>query len=308
MEYLYHYTSVDVLELILSNRRLRFSPLYKMDDWQEKYSAHGPALGRHYFISSWTESENEIKKMWRDYCKPDPSRGVRIRLPVNPFSRLENNLLWPVPSEMMLLKAQYDEIISSIVSHFPEAKKEMFPPYNSFGSSNQMENLNKYKNMLRQRYPKEAERLNKLGEEFQRNHTIGIPAEVDRLLCKVTYTNDEDKIFPRVYGEYKGEMFGDFSAFGEFKEERWAWQEEWRYIIQFARMRAFKRKADGTIMWYDVPFDHYDLIIDRDKLKQIEITLSPVITDEAKSKVFDCVTRYVPSANVNHSGLDGVNE
>ena len=36
VEYLYHYTSVDSLALILKNRTIRLNPLDKMDDLQEK--------------------------------------------------------------------------------------------------------------------------------------------------------------------------------------------------------------------------------------------------------------------------------
>ena len=35
-EYLYHYTSVDSLALILKNKTIRLNPLDKMDDLQEK--------------------------------------------------------------------------------------------------------------------------------------------------------------------------------------------------------------------------------------------------------------------------------
>ena len=36
-EYLYHYTAVDTLELILKNKTIRFNPLTKMDDNLEKW-------------------------------------------------------------------------------------------------------------------------------------------------------------------------------------------------------------------------------------------------------------------------------
>lgn len=35
MDYLYHYTNVETLALILANRTIRFNALNKMDDLQE---------------------------------------------------------------------------------------------------------------------------------------------------------------------------------------------------------------------------------------------------------------------------------
>ena len=92
VEYLYHYTTVDTLELILKNKTIRFNPLTNMDDNLEQWSAHGKQEGSHVFISSWTESEDEIPDMWKQYCRPSPERGVRIRMVKNPFS-VENNHL-----------------------------------------------------------------------------------------------------------------------------------------------------------------------------------------------------------------------
>ena len=47
VEYLYHYTTVDTLELILKNKTIRFNPLTKMDDNLEQWSAHGKQEGSH---------------------------------------------------------------------------------------------------------------------------------------------------------------------------------------------------------------------------------------------------------------------
>ena len=62
-------------------------------------------------------------------------------------------------------------------------------------------------------------------------------------------------------------------------------KKEWRYILSFSRMRGFRKKLDGTINWYKLPFDHYDLIVSPEALSKIEVTLSPMISDEASDKV-----------------------
>lgn len=84
IEYLYHYTSIESLALILKNRTIRLNPLDKMDDLQEQKTADVENLGKFVFVSSWTEDAKESIPMWKMYT-PMVS-GVRIRLRKNPFA------------------------------------------------------------------------------------------------------------------------------------------------------------------------------------------------------------------------------
>lgn len=84
-EYLYHYTSIESLALILKNRTIRLNPLDKMDDLQEQKTADVENLGRFYFVSSWTDDTTESIPMWKMYT--DPKAGVRIKMKKNPFVR-----------------------------------------------------------------------------------------------------------------------------------------------------------------------------------------------------------------------------
>lgn len=83
-EYLYHYTSIDVLALILKNHTIRLNSLDKMDDLQEQLTADVKNLGRFVFVSSWTDDKDESIPMWKMYT--NPCSGVRIRLHKNPFA------------------------------------------------------------------------------------------------------------------------------------------------------------------------------------------------------------------------------
>lgn len=83
VEYLYHYTSIEKLALILKNRTIRLNPLDKMDDLQEQKTADVENIGKFVFISSWTSDVSESIPMWKMYT--DPSSGVRIKLRKNPF-------------------------------------------------------------------------------------------------------------------------------------------------------------------------------------------------------------------------------
>lgn len=82
-DYLYHYTSVDSLALILKNRTIRLNTLDKMDDLQEQKTADIRNFGKFFFVSSWTSDETESIPMWKMYTAPQS--GVRIKLRKNPF-------------------------------------------------------------------------------------------------------------------------------------------------------------------------------------------------------------------------------
>ena len=82
-QYLYHYTNIDSLALILKNKTIRLNSLDKMDDLQEQMSQDKQNFGKFIFVSSWTDDETESIPMWRMYTPKQ--RGVRIKLPTNPF-------------------------------------------------------------------------------------------------------------------------------------------------------------------------------------------------------------------------------
>ena len=59
MDYLYHYTTVDTLKLILENKTFRFKSLENMDDSEEAETEDYGNLGRFCYVSCWTENSNE---------------------------------------------------------------------------------------------------------------------------------------------------------------------------------------------------------------------------------------------------------
>ena len=84
-EFLYHYTTLAKLALILRNRTIRLNPLDKMDDLQENMSSDVKNFGKIFFASSWTDEATESIPMWKMYASMES--GVRIGLPKNPFKR-----------------------------------------------------------------------------------------------------------------------------------------------------------------------------------------------------------------------------
>ena len=78
IEYLYHYTSIETLALILKNRTIRFNSLDKMDDLQEQKTADLQNIGQFCYISSWTDDDTESIPMWNMYASLN--LGVRIKI------------------------------------------------------------------------------------------------------------------------------------------------------------------------------------------------------------------------------------
>lgn len=82
-EYLYHYTSVETLALILKHKTIRFSNLSVVDDMEEQSTEDFGDFGRFCFVSCWTKDNEESIPLWNMYT-PQMS-GIRIRLPKYPF-------------------------------------------------------------------------------------------------------------------------------------------------------------------------------------------------------------------------------
>jgi hypothetical protein len=83
--YLYHYTSIESLALILHNGTILFNSLQKVDDLEEVECNDVKDYGKYCYVSCWTDVEEESIPLWKMYT-PD-MKGVRIKLPLYPFKK-----------------------------------------------------------------------------------------------------------------------------------------------------------------------------------------------------------------------------
>lgn len=88
-EYLYHYTSIESLLLILKNRTLAFNSLQNVDDLEETKSKDIENIGKICYVSCWTYDESESIPMWNMYTHN--MQGVRIKLKKYPFKKYKYN-------------------------------------------------------------------------------------------------------------------------------------------------------------------------------------------------------------------------
>lgn len=84
-QYLYHYTSIETLALILKNRTIRFNNLQNVDDPEEAETKDLGLAGKHCLVSCWTKSSEDILPMWNMYTPG--MKGVRIKMRMNPFKQ-----------------------------------------------------------------------------------------------------------------------------------------------------------------------------------------------------------------------------
>lgn len=81
-QFLYHYTSIDNLALILKNKTIRFNSLLKVDDPTEIRTKDTDGIGKYCYCSCWTDKEESIP-FWNMYTKD--MHGVMIKMNIFPF-------------------------------------------------------------------------------------------------------------------------------------------------------------------------------------------------------------------------------
>ena len=269
MEYLYHYTNISSLALILSNRTIRFNSLDKMDDLQEQETADIKNLGQFFYVSSWTDDAKESIPMWNIYTSHD--QGVRIKLRKNPFRLYMNK----------------------------KKDIEMLNVFKIEGEDNDNKVLIPFIDMIKKKFYSAS------------------CMDPGSLLYKVEYTDDNDKLYPKVFMKNEEGITFKFNNIGRFKNRYWEFQSEWRYGLLCIPMDYLKgpekMKRDLELFAGNLymgiakqPFSYYDLQISDDAFDEMEITLSPWISLGNKVIVQSLIDKYNDKAIVRESSLTGL--
>ncbi len=88
-DFLFHYTSIENLALILKNKTIRFNSLIDVDDPDEIRTSDTEGMGKYCYCSCWTDKEESIP-FWKMYTKD--MHGVMIKMKANPFNEQEQTL------------------------------------------------------------------------------------------------------------------------------------------------------------------------------------------------------------------------
>lgn len=270
-QYLYHYTNIDKLALILKNRTIRLNPLSKMDDLQEQKTSDVKNIGRFVFVSSWTSDEEESIPMWKMYT--DPFSGVRIKLKSNPFIRNQTII--------KDLKSKYNFNIENIKS-----SSESIDTF-----------LNLSELMSKKIYSPQA---------FSGNILIPVNYTKDILLLEPKILNKNDNQI-----EIQLSKIGKYKNIGWSFQNEWRYIMQFFSLPISQDINTMNNNIGQMIQNMSkgiepAPIEYFDLNIELTAFENMEITVSPQLTIGNRVLLEALIEKYNPSAKLTKSRYYGL--
>lgn len=272
-KYLYHYTTLETLALILKYKTIRFNKLTKTDDLEEAMTGDLSNLGRFLFVSCWTDSDQESIPLWHIYSKN--LCGVRIKLPFIPFKDY-------MPGYFNDPRFNLEGIDKP-----EDIKLKLYLPLELIFNDSIMFTAFFDKNSEQQNY-------------FKVEYTD----DPDLLLPNVFTQNEEGvSIDFGTVGRYKR------SCWNFQKEWRYRIKAIPLSTMRFQNPNIAKQELEECmnkiINGYDVPIDYIDLVIDDNSFRQLEITKGPGFTESQSIILDSIVQKYNLHAKMFESVLKG---
>lgn len=143
----YHYTSLDVLQKILTNRTLRFTrgDSSTLNDLHECYEKGDIQIHKRSYIACFTTNPNESIAMWRLYSKGDTNM-VRIQISKKMLLKWLNNMTIAKSSCCMLLTLTGIELFLSDIAYVRLLNSETENEKQIQFTWKQIQNKNKFNN------------------------------------------------------------------------------------------------------------------------------------------------------------------
>lgn len=270
IEYLYHYTSLESLALILKNRTIRLNPLDKMDDIQEQKTADIENIGKFVFVSSWTDDVVESIPMWKMYT--DPRCGVRIKLRKNPFLKHGTR------------GSDFEKVLGATL----EDEKSRTTVMDTFLDLTAM---------------LEGGYVSPQGWSGDILTKIEYTNDLDKLEPSVgSCENGKNRIDLGLLGKYKNTHW-------RFQNE-WRYIMDFVPMNFSSNPQQIARYFSQTVLQMSTgiaepPFRYYDLDIDSKYFEEMEITCSPQMSAGNRTILETLVERYNPNATILESELLG---
>lgn len=270
VEYLYHYTSLESLALILKNRTIRLNPLDKMDDIQEQKTADIENIGKFVFVSSWTDDVVESIPMWKMYT--DPRCGVRIKLRKNPFLKHGTR------------GSDFEKVLGATL----EDEKSRTTVMDTFLDLTAM---------------LEGGYVSPQGWSGDILTKIEYTNDLDKLEPSVgNCENGKNRIDLGLLGKYKNTHW-------RFQNE-WRYIMDFVPMNFSSNPQQIARYFSQTVLQMSTgiaepPFRYYDLDIDPKYFEEMEITCSPQMSAGNRTILETLVERYNPNATILESELLG---
>ena len=272
MEYLFHYTSLENLALILSNKTICFNNLSNVDDSEESETEDMGRFGRFVYVSCWTDAPEESIALWKLYT-PD-MHGVRIKLPKFPFKKYfykKGEMFLSEDTETFInLKNLYNDNKASIVSNQPLLVRVTYTADSSL-----------------------------LIPKIRHESREGALQDFLQL-----------KDLSDLSADYEASY--DFKHLGKYKREYWSFQKEWRYIISSApqglkdsapptleKQQSFIRAIEDLDS--APPYNQLFLELDDAALEKMEITFGPKMSAAEKILAKSLLAEFYPTCNYKDS-------
>ena len=113
----------------------------------------------------------------------------------------------------------------------------------------------------------------------------------------------------------RGDMKMEMKPFGSYKNKRWEFQDESRFVLYVLPCNPMLEGANPEVSSIviqsllgnkSLPFTYYDMSLNEDALDKMEITLSPSASEAEKIIIQTLVEKFAPNAQVNNSVLGTV--
>lgn len=273
--YLYHYTNIDSLALILKNQTIRFNPLNKMDDMLDGQSNDVINAKKLCYISSWTSNKEEDIGLWKTYTSLNC--GVRIGLCKSPFRTYTYN--------NCDLK-NYDESKIAYLKRMLQISNSenlrLYVPFNKLFSENYfIANYNGGPEVIKVEYTNDESKLK--------------PTLIDKNNGEYTIHFPKIGVYKQLYwkqqNEYRYRVF-------IYPLMYYLNDKEIQKEIQNFTQKIINDEIES-------PVKYYDFEIDENAFKNMEILLSPTISLGYKEIVRCIVDTYNPTAKIEQSCLNG---
>lgn len=265
MEYLYHYTNVDTLNLIIKNGTFRFNSLQNVDDLEEMETEDFGNLGRFCYVSCWTDEMKESIPMWKEYTSP--KKGLRIRLPISIFEEVQD--IGFTREQLIQLGAKKEEI--QAFAGFP---------YTKGLASYERENLVKF--------------MPQIVELFPVTYT-----KDSKLLRYSVYNEDENssRLETKLIGKFKNI---DWNYQSEWRYKLFAFPLGLFTIAANPQLMADPQQILKIIRTVPIPYDYFDIPFREECLSELEILTSPIFDEEA-SQLLTTIVDTLPNVKVKQS-------
>lgn len=274
-QYLYHYTRIDNLAMILKNKSMLMRPLTSLDDLEEGDTVTKKNWAKYCYVSCWTSEDRESIPMWKMYC---PSTGgIRIRM----------------PSDMAQYKNLFDSDIGKLMRII-----EFYEP-------NISEENAKIKAEDRVRSSKVKIDTNGLPADEIQLYKVEYSDRPNKIYPKfIKFSNKKDMIVsPYRLGRVKRNIW-------RFQKE-WRFAITYLPISIFDSDPIHSTYASYLLNQQlfpcpELPFDSIEMKIKPSAMNELEITMHPHATEGEIELVNLLRDRYVPEALICESGLKNI--